>query len=258
MITNRTPSDWRDLQEQVAAILRECGFAAEVEKTLATVRGNTAVDVYAEETVKGRKYVILCECKHWANPVPQQTIHAFRTTVADVGANVGYVISSSGFQSGAFAASELTNVELVTWEEFQAKFEESWLEYFSSSLTERLDPLLTYTEPLLPKWFGDLPEDEKRAFLALKERHDPMGHLVASLATHMRIFNKSPFPTLPLRSHYAAHPDFLAVLPGELLDISGYRELRSELVRLGDAAIAEFRAIRARRGATTTTDESHE
>jgi len=124
MITSGTPVDWRDLQEQVAGILRECGFTAEVEKTLATVRGNTSVDIYAEETVKGRKYVILSECKHWTAAVPQQVIHAFRTTVADVGANVGYVIASNGFQSGAFAASELTNLEL-TWEQFQAAFEES-------------------------------------------------------------------------------------------------------------------------------------
>lgn len=41
-----------------------------------------------------------------------------------------------GFQSGAYEASELTNLELVTWEEFQAKFEESWLEYFSANLCD--------------------------------------------------------------------------------------------------------------------------
>jgi restriction system protein len=258
MITSVTPADWQDLQAQVAAILRECGFATEVEKTLRTVRGDTEIDVYAEETVKGRKYIILCECKHWTASVPKSVIHGFRTTLADVGANAGYVIASSGFQSGAFEASELTNLELVTWEEFQAKFEESWLEYFSESLTEWLDPLLTYTEPLLPKWFSDLPEGEKHAFIALKERHDPMGHLVASLATHMRIFNKQPFPTLPLRGHYASHLEFLAALPAGLLDITGYRELHAELVRLGDAAISEFRAIRDRNGVATRAEDCHE
>lgn len=275
MITSGTPADWQDLQAQVAAILRECGFATEMEKTLRirsvdpngvraadttlrTVRGDTEIDVYAEETVKGRKYVILCECKRWKAAVPQQVIHAFRTTVADAGANGGYVIASRGFQSGAYEASELTNLELVTWEEFQAKFEESWLEYFSANLTERLDPLLTYTEPFAPKWFSDLPDHEKRAFIALNERYDAMGHLVGSLATHMRIFNKQPYPALPLRAHYANKPDFLAALPTELLDITGYRELHAELLRLGDTAIAEFRDIRVRNGVATRAEDHHE
>jgi restriction system protein len=109
MITSETPGDWKELQEDAASILRECGFKVEVEKKVTTVRGEVEIDVYAEETVKGRKYTILCECKHWASRVPQSVIHSFRTTVADIGANVGYVISTSGFQAGAYAASELTN-----------------------------------------------------------------------------------------------------------------------------------------------------
>lgn len=167
VITSQPLADWRDLQEQVAAILRECGFEVEVEKVIRTARGDTEIDVYAEEMVKGRKYVILCECKHWLARVPQHVIHAFRTTVADVGANAGYVISSSGFQSGAFKASELTNIDLVTWHEFQSRFEESWLEHFSPSLRPRLDPLLSYTELLLPAWFGSLAERDQAAFMGM-------------------------------------------------------------------------------------------
>lgn len=258
MITSWTPTDWRDLQEQVAAILRECGFAAEVEKSVPNVRGSKKVDVYAEETVRGRKYIILCECKHWGAAVPQDVIHGFRTIVSDTGANVGYVIAPSGFQSGAFAASELTNLQLVTWEEFQATFEESWLEYFSKSLTERLDPLLTYCEPLLPRWFDGLPDHEQDEYMALKERHDALGYLVMEMTTYLRIFSKGPLPLPPLRSHYADKPEFLAALPADLLDIRGYRELHAALVRHGDAAIVEFRAIRARNAVATRAEDCHE
>jgi hypothetical protein len=55
MITSTTPSSWQDLQQQSAQILAECGFAVEVEKKVKLVRGQAEIDVYAEETLKGRK-----------------------------------------------------------------------------------------------------------------------------------------------------------------------------------------------------------
>ncbi|MCB9333861.1 MAG: restriction endonuclease [Lewinellaceae bacterium] len=70
------------------------------------------MDVYAEETIKGRKYSIICECKHWKSNIPQSVIHGFRTVTADLGCNIGYIITTSDFQLGATKAAELTNVEL--------------------------------------------------------------------------------------------------------------------------------------------------
>src|SRR5207248_3987303 len=120
------------LQEDVARILRECGFAAEVSKTISTPRGRVEIDVYAEENVAGRLYRIVCECKLWRARVPQTVIHSVRTVVAETGANVGYIISKSGYQRAAGAASHMTNLRLVTWKEFQSEFEPLWLEEFFS------------------------------------------------------------------------------------------------------------------------------
>lgn len=117
MITTRQPENWRALQRDVARILGECGFEAEIEKTVTLARGQAEVDVYAVETVRGRTNTIYCECKLWNASIPQGVIHAFRSVVADGGANVGYVITSSAFQRGAFAAAELTSLRLVTWTE---------------------------------------------------------------------------------------------------------------------------------------------
>jgi restriction system protein len=72
------------------------------------VRGTAEIDVYATETVDGRSYTILVECKNWTARVPQAVIHGFRTVVADSGANLGYIVSAAGFQSGALTAAELT------------------------------------------------------------------------------------------------------------------------------------------------------
>jgi len=118
VITNHKPSTWQDLQTAVAQLLSECGFETATTKNVTTARGQVELDVYAEEDVKGRRYSVACECKYWATRVPQTVIHAFRSVVADIGVNVGYVISMEGFQSGSFRASELTNLRLVTWQEF--------------------------------------------------------------------------------------------------------------------------------------------
>ena len=78
MITCSVPETWKALQNEVGKILEECGFSVEVEKKVDTARGKAELDVYAEEIVKGRKYSIVCECKHWKSNIPQTIIHSFR------------------------------------------------------------------------------------------------------------------------------------------------------------------------------------
>ena len=113
------PSDWRDLQEHVADIFHKCRFKVEVEKTIESARGKVEVDVYAEETIQGRRHIIMCECKHWKANISQTVVHAFRTVVADTAANVGFIITTSNYQPGAIAASVLTNIRLRDWRGFQ-------------------------------------------------------------------------------------------------------------------------------------------
>ncbi|MDV3675811.1 hypothetical protein CMU30_03780 [Elizabethkingia anophelis] len=141
-----TPTTWKQLQEFVAQILKQCSFNVEIEKTIEDVRGNVEIDVLAEEIIDNRKYKIICECKYWKNNIPQLYIQALRTIVADLGANAAYIITTSNFQKGAFESAKYTNVELLTWEDFQKKFFESWyINYFSPHLhniiTSKYDPL---------------------------------------------------------------------------------------------------------------------
>jgi restriction system protein len=233
MITSETPRDWRALQQEVASILQQCGFEVDVEKKVRTVRGEVEIDVYAEETVTGRKYVILCECKHWASRVPQSVVHSFRTTVADIGANVGYVVSTNGFQAGAYAASELTNVRLTNWQEFQAAFRESWLEeHFLKTLTKRLDSLIEYPSP--------------HSFWQLKARVDALASLVMDMSSHAWIFNKKSLPALPLKDTFRDRPGFLSHIPPDITEQVGYKQLLERLVFHGEAALTEIEVIRNR------------
>ena len=247
MITLSVPTNWQDLQNQVAKILTECGFNVDVEKTITTVRGDVEVDVYAEETVKGRKYIILCECKHWKANIPKNVIHGFRTVMQDVGANSGYVIVTSDFQSGAFTAAELTNIDLVTWEQFQELFNESWLEnYFSPTVTEELDRLMGFTEPLVQPWMCKIPDKDVEIVKTLRDKYLPLCVLAMGFSTYMGMINKREFPELPIRGRFNDRYKEGAWLPDEVLDATGYRELLNSMVKHGTEGEHGFLAVRER------------
>jgi len=248
MITSTTPDTWQALQDEVALILKECGFTVELEKTIETVRGTVEVDVYAEEYVKGRKYSILCECKHWKSAIPQTVIHSFRTVVSDIGAHVGYIISLNGFQSGSIKASELTNLKLLTWKEFQNEFEESWYdEYFAPTVAKNLNTLIRYNEPFyVPKWFVSLPEEEKNRFRALLDKYEEFGVLIEAFTPIFRMIYKRSLPTLPVAERIPGDSSIFKNVPEEILKEEGYREFLNAASCFGEQVIKQFREIRDR------------
>lgn len=246
MITRSIPDSWQALQSEVGRILYECGFEVEVEKKIQSARGVVELDVYAAETVRGRKYAIACECKHWKSRIPQSVVHGFRTVVQEIGANIGYIVSMEGFQSGAVAASDLTNLQLVSWQEFQNLFEENWFEeFFTKQIDEKLDGLMTYAEPFLPAWFEKMTEEDKCKYFSLKEKHDLFGIVMQSLGPYSRILRKEPIPSLPLRTRLK--PDqALKSIPGHILDETAYREFLEASIAHGEVALSEFRVLRDR------------
>ncbi len=247
VITTAIPANWRDLQDQAARILDECGFAVEVEKKVSTVRGDVEIDVYAEEDVKGRRYTIICECKHWKSRVPQSVIHGFRTVTSDIGANRGYIISTNGFQAGASSASQFTNVDLVTWLEFQQQFCETWLEnYLSPKITERLDPLMGATEPLVQRWMCELPDDQVEIVKALRNKYVGLGIIAMTFTTYSSFLRREGFPKLPLRQDLNQRYDGEVQVPDGILDAAGYREFLESALAYGEKGIEEFRAVRER------------
>jgi hypothetical protein len=245
MLTATIPTDWRDLQNAVGQILTECGFETVVERQVRTVRGSVELDVWAQEEVQGRNFVTVCECKHWRARVPQHVVHGFRTVLADIGAHVGYIISTSGFQEGAFAAAENTNIELVTWEQFQEKFAATWFKrYMSPRIAERLDALLSYTEPFLPQWFGDLTSEKQEAFLALKERYDEFGWVIMTFTPYTRVLRNAELPALPLSGHLPPDSKVMQNVPEEIVNAVGLRDFLEMAINFGDEVIAQFRSFR--------------
>jgi hypothetical protein len=247
MITCSIPEDWRALQSEVGKILEQCGFSVEVEKIVDTARGKVELDVYAEEVVKGRKYSIVCECKHWKSSIPQSIIHSFRTILNDTGANVGYIVTLKGFQSGAFKAANYSNLELVTWEEFQKAFCDSWLEqYLSPVITKELDPILDYTEPLVQKWMCEVPDHEVKIIKSLREKYFSFAVLIMAFTSYSSFLRTNGFPKLPLSENWHQLTEAGDDIPKEILEAKGYIEFLHESLKFGKQGIREFKEVRDR------------
>jgi len=247
MITSSVPETWKALQNDVGKILEECGFSVEVEKKVDTARGEAELDVYAEEIVKGRKYSIVCECKHWNSNIPQSIIHSFRSIINDIGANVGYIIALKGFQSGSFKAANYTNIELVTWEQFQKTFCDSWLEqYLSPLVTKELDPILGYTEPLVQRWMCEVPDHEVPIIKALREKYFVFGILIMAFTPYSSFLRGKGFPKLPLSESWPKLTEDGNNIPKEIIEATGYREFLHESLKFGKQGIREFKEVRDR------------
>lgn len=223
----------------MARILEECGFDVEVERTIELARGKVEVDVYAEELIRGRLNVILCECKRWKRRVPRAVVHAFRTTVADSGANVGYIIGSSGFQAGADEAAKLTNVRLLTWEQFQEAFEQQWLDHHVvPNLWHRVDSFLSWTELPPPSVGRPLTKEEDAIFWEKWWSYQP---LLSALRPFMAFTQQSGYERvkLPLRESDRWQD---APLPADLMAARGYRQFFDLATMYADSAAVELRA----------------
>lgn len=177
-ITHKIPNNWKELESMTAEIFNNAGYYAIPHHTITTVRGKKEIDVYVYPR-KELDPIILCECKFWKKPVNQEVVHSFRTVVQDSGAGLGFIITKSGFQSGAYSAAEFSNVKLVTWDEFLEFFLEDWLNFKSSKLLQRIKPLSVYTDPLdIPSELLDQEQREK--YIESVQRYLPI-HILATL-----------------------------------------------------------------------------
>lgn len=243
MITEVIPESWKELQDLTCRILKESGFSAETEVTVETVRGKVEIDVLATESVHGRKYQILVECKNWAARVPQNVVHGLRTVAGDIGANAGYIVSKSGFQSGAYEAAASSNVRLLNWLEFQEEFQDAWYwNFLVPWAREHLDPVTSYLEPLpaMAAWdhYLDTPDVER-----LKEmfaEHMYFGVLIMKLQGWMdlgRAGKRIPLPLSDTSTEYGSLPDAIT-------HRIGYWELLVEMKKHADSILAEFQHYR--------------
>ena len=106
--------DWNEYQENSAELFRTLGLQAETNVNLQGVRGSHDVDVVVRSNVAGIDLVWVVECKHWKRPITKLHVAALVTIISDVGADRGIILAESGYQSGAKAMAESSNITLTS------------------------------------------------------------------------------------------------------------------------------------------------
>jgi restriction system protein len=240
MIEGASPSNWQELQDITAKILSECGLKAQIEVEICLARGTVNVDVLATDPTATPPTTHICECKNWKRAVSKEVVHSFRTVVGDAGAHRGFIISSAGFQRGAYEAAKYSNVDLVDWQTFQELFAERWFRAFMApALLQEGDALHEYTEPInsrIMRKADALPTGSQDRFRQLRERYASPSSVLLMLWSDF--LGPPKVPSLPLRSSLT--PTALADLPADILDALALRPVMGSVTQFYRQATAEF------------------
>jgi hypothetical protein len=242
LITSKIPDTWEDLEEIVTAILKECGMCARRNATLALPRGTVDVDVLAEENVGGIVYQTICECKNWRTNVPKEVVHAFRTVMQETGAHRGYVISREGFQSGAGQAAKATNIELVTFAQFQEIYFDKWINARIWALEKEADRFNTYYEPIGQPGYGLLKDAQERAaYDEVWNKYEFAGLMLHPFWPYLRLVRPYPYSPLPFDVSDLERRGIS--VPADITTATAYREFFEMLARYVKAGLRELRAV---------------
>jgi hypothetical protein len=201
-IFDSPPRGWRQLQAFVAQVFAEIGCRVAIEKTLELARGTATVDVVVRDTTTVPNSLYVCECKYWTRRVTKHEIHAFRTVVTEVGANRGFLISRRGFQDGAMKASEFSNLDLLTWEQFESLMSGRWLAGVSRALSPDFARAMALMNPNEESLWKDV-EFSVRAYdewTAIARRYPlvTVWHLLHAMSTAgIRAIPSFQFPLAP-------------------------------------------------------------
>ncbi len=146
---------WSEYQEEVAQFFRDLGLAAETNVTIKGTRTSHNIDVVVRSKHAGIAIVWLVECKDWKARVTKDKVLTLRSIVADTGADRGFIMAESGYQSGALQAARLSNTTLASLQDLKetlayevglARLDSLWIRsescrerYWSIKKTDRID-----------------------------------------------------------------------------------------------------------------------
>lgn len=89
------------------------GFSIQHNVHIPTDDGTYQIDVYASFIAMGVEFKVITECKRYSNPVPREKVVVLSDKVRSLGAHKGIMISTCGFQSGAYEYSKKHGIALL-------------------------------------------------------------------------------------------------------------------------------------------------
>jgi hypothetical protein len=114
---------WSEYQTKAAEFFSSIGLRAEIECKVEGARGVHVIDVYVSGSYSGIAFNWVIECKAWKTNIPKEKVMALSAIVQDIGADRGFLLSETGFQSGALLAARSSNITLSSLEDLSLSAE---------------------------------------------------------------------------------------------------------------------------------------
>lgn len=177
-------TDWKQYQEEAAAFFRSLGFKAEVNHTVEGVRSKHAIDVYVTFERWGMRHTWIVECKHHARAITKADVETLKSIASEIGASLAFLLSESGFRSGAIDAARKTNVVLSSLEELRTKSSDDVMREALITLENRS---LALQEKLFREFMCYVEEGPGSASLRVRDGVD--GERYYSMSSSIAILN---------------------------------------------------------------------
>lgn len=132
-------TDWQGYQQAVADLFSGVGLSVATNERVEGVRTSHNVDVVVRGEQAGIKQLWLVECKKWNRRISKDTVLTLRSIVSDTGADRGFMMAESGYQSGAFEATRHTNITLTSIADLNATLAEERGNSMLRSILERVE-----------------------------------------------------------------------------------------------------------------------
>ncbi len=88
-------------------------FSIQHNVVLTSDDGTYQLDIYATFVALGVAFKVIAECKRYTNPVNREKVVILADKVKSLGAHKGILISTSGFQSGAYEYAKKHGIALI-------------------------------------------------------------------------------------------------------------------------------------------------
>lgn len=111
-------SEWEELEKMVADIQKQLAPDATVlhnHHVMGKSGRKRKLDVTISQRISSFPIFIIFDCKHHSKPVTLKDTAAFSVQIEDVGATLGVMVSSSGFDAGARAIAKDKRIILQTF-----------------------------------------------------------------------------------------------------------------------------------------------
>lgn len=219
---------WQEYQQEAAELFRSFGWDAEVEAHVEGARAAHEIDVAVRFDLFGVEVLWVIECKFWNSAIPKEKVLTLQQITQDVGADRAFLLSESGFQSGAVRAAQNTNVTLSNLDDLRDAAENDRLRVALTQFTSRVVDLDDRLSDILIL-------DDHRPGPAPGVSFDEVVELTGSVFAIRLAIPKAMVDAFPVRivglTAVTSLPDFVSSAADELGTITEELERLEERVR---------------------------